>query len=130
MLHTAVDSPTRSAKSDIGGIRFDAKHHRYLRGHLGVPDTVSEPPIVPLNYLVILHLIQLKAYICIGLRLLDTYASKIAIICNLTFRLVIQLTKQLIKQLFKIVERWSSNRFILGNVQGGSVFMCFSSIRI
>ncbi len=24
-----------------------------LRGHLGVPDTVSEPPDVPLNYLVI-----------------------------------------------------------------------------
>ncbi len=33
-----------------------------LRGHLGVPDTVSEPLIVPLNYLVILHLIHLKAY--------------------------------------------------------------------
>ncbi len=26
-----------------------------LKGHLGVPDTVSEPLIVPLNYLVILH---------------------------------------------------------------------------
>ena len=26
-----------------------------LRGHLGVPDTVSGPLIVPLNYLVILH---------------------------------------------------------------------------
>ncbi len=33
-----------------------------LRGHLGVPDTVSEPLIVPLNYLVILHLIHLNAY--------------------------------------------------------------------
>ncbi len=33
----------------------------HLRGHLGVPDTVSEPRIVPLN-LVILHLINLKAY--------------------------------------------------------------------
>ena len=31
-----------------------------LRGHLGVPDIVSEPVIVPLNYLVILHLIHLK----------------------------------------------------------------------
>ncbi len=29
-----------------------------LRGHLGVPDTVSEPLIVPLNYLAILHLIS------------------------------------------------------------------------
>ncbi len=28
-----------------------------LRGHLGVPDTVSGPLIVPSNYLVILHLI-------------------------------------------------------------------------
>ncbi len=36
---------------------------KYLRGHLGVPDTVSEPLNVPLNYLVILHLIHLKAYI-------------------------------------------------------------------
>ncbi len=34
-----------------------------LRGHLGVPDTVSGPLIVPLNYLTILHLIRLKAYI-------------------------------------------------------------------
>ena len=33
-----------------------------LGGHLGVPDTASRPLIVPLNYLVILHLIQLKAY--------------------------------------------------------------------
>ena len=33
-----------------------------LRGHLGLPETVSEPLIVPLNYLVILHLIHLKAY--------------------------------------------------------------------
>ncbi len=33
-----------------------------LRGHLGVPDTVSEPPIVPLNYLVILHLIGLRGF--------------------------------------------------------------------
>ncbi len=32
-----------------------------LRGHLGVPDTVSEPRIAPLKYLVILHLIHLKA---------------------------------------------------------------------
>ena len=31
---------------------------RELRGHLGVPDSVSEPLIVPLNYLVILHLIS------------------------------------------------------------------------
>ena len=36
-----------------------------LRGHLGVPDSVSEPLIVPLNYLVILHLILLKK--CTGL---------------------------------------------------------------
>ncbi len=34
-----------------------------LRGHLGVSDTVSGPLIVPLNYLVILHLIHLKVYI-------------------------------------------------------------------
>ncbi len=34
-----------------------------LRGHLGVPDTVSGPLNVPLYYLVILHKIQLKAYI-------------------------------------------------------------------
>ena len=46
----------------------------WLRGHLGVPDTVSGPLMVPLNYLVILHLIHLKAYTlwnadkCIGLR--------------------------------------------------------------
>ncbi len=33
-----------------------------LRGHLGVPDTVSEPLIVPLNYLVILHLIHVKSW--------------------------------------------------------------------
>ena len=32
-----------------------------LRGFLGVPDTVSGPLNVPLNYLVILHQIQLKA---------------------------------------------------------------------
>ncbi len=30
--------------------------HFPLRGHLGVPDTVSESLIVPLNYLVILHM--------------------------------------------------------------------------
>ncbi len=34
-----------------------------LRGHLEVPDIVSEPLIVPLNFLVILLLIHLKAYI-------------------------------------------------------------------
>ncbi len=33
-----------------------------LRGHLGVPDTVSGLLIVPLNYLVILHWIHPKAY--------------------------------------------------------------------
>ncbi len=35
----------------------------HLRGHLGVPDTVYGPLNAPLNYLVILHQIQLKAYI-------------------------------------------------------------------
>ena len=42
---------------------WNVKNGHNLRGHLGVPDTVSEPLIVPLNYLVILHLIHLKAYI-------------------------------------------------------------------
>ena len=31
-----------------------------LRGHLGIPDAVFEHLIVPLNYLVILHLIPLN----------------------------------------------------------------------
>ena len=34
----------------------------HLRGHQGVPDTVSGPLIVPLNYFAILPQIQLKAY--------------------------------------------------------------------
>ncbi len=38
---------TENASSKIFHLKISA-----LRGHLGVPDTVSEPLIVPLNYLV------------------------------------------------------------------------------
>ncbi len=45
----------KHTQASIGKAYANSGENLNLRGHLGVPDTVSGPLIVPLNYLVILH---------------------------------------------------------------------------